>query len=138
MICVKSFISELLTFISFIDIMILEVLILNNRIHILRKTLDLSQKEFAEKIGLKQNAVRYLEKSDSKITEQNIKAICYQFSVNEQWLRTGIGEMFAENEKKQKEFFDIFDELCPELQEYLIKTAKDLLDVQEKLEYKNN
>lgn len=37
--------------------------------------------------------------------------------------------MFLEN-KKQKEFFGIFDELFPALQEYLIKTAKELLDTQ--------
>lgn len=41
--------------------------------------------------------------------------------------------MFLENEKKQREFFDIFDELSPALQDYLIKTAKELLDTQEKL-----
>ena len=33
----------------------------------------------------------------------------------------------------QKEFFDIFDELSPALQDYLIKTARELLDTQEKL-----
>ena len=55
-------------------------------------------------------------------------------SVNESWLRTGAGKMFIENEKKQKEFFDIFDELSPILQDYLIKTAKDLLDAQSKMQ----
>ena len=74
-----------------------------------------------------------MEKSGSTVTEQNIKTICGQFSVNEAWLRTGSGEMFLENEKKQKEFFEIFDELSPTLQDYLIKTARELLDTQEKL-----
>lgn len=107
---------------------------MNNRIRELRKALNLSQKEFAEKIGLKQNAVSYMEKCGSTVTEQNIKSICSQFSVNESWLRTGSGNMFLENEKKQKEFFDIFDELSPVLQDYLIKTAKDLLDTQSKMQ----
>ncbi len=106
---------------------------MNARIRELRKTLNLSQKNFAEKIGLKQNAISYMEKSGATVTEQNIKTICSQFSVNENWLRTGSGEMFLKNEKKQKEFFEIFDELSPVLQEYLIKTAKELLDTQEKL-----
>lgn len=107
---------------------------MNQRIRQLRKALDLSQREFAEKIGLKQNAISYMEKSGSTVTEQNIKAICSQFSVNENWLRTGSGKMFLENEKKQKEFFDIFDELSPALQDYLIKTARDLLDTQTKMQ----
>lgn len=106
---------------------------MNGRIRELRKTLELSQKEFAQKIGLKQNAISYMEKSGATVTEQNIRAICSQFSVNESWLRTGIGKMFLENEKKQREFFDIFDQLSPALQDYLIRTAKDLLDTQTKI-----
>lgn len=107
---------------------------MNSRIRELRKTLELSQKEFAEKIGLKQNAISHMEKKGSTVTEQNIKTICSQFSVNEYWLRTGSGKMFLDNEKKLKEFFDIFDHLSPVLQDYLMKTAKDLLDTQEKLQ----
>ena len=103
---------------------------MNKRIRELRKVLNLSQREFANKIGLKQNAISYMEKSGSTVTEQNIKNICSQFSVNENWLRTGFGKMFLENEKKPKEFFDIFDELYPILQYYLIKTAKDIFDIQ--------
>lgn len=106
---------------------------MNTRIRELRKALNLNQKDFAQKIGLKQNAISYMEKTGSTITEQNIKTICSQFSINENWLRTGSGDMFLENEKKQKEFFEIFDELSPILQEYLIKTAKELLDTQEEL-----
>ncbi len=106
---------------------------MNNRIRELRKSLQLSQKEFAERIGLKQNAISYMEKSGATVTEQNIKAICSEFNVNESWLRTGEGDMLLQAEKRQKEFFDIFDELAPALQEYLIKTAKELLETQDKL-----
>ena len=84
---------------------------MNTRIRELRKHLGLSQKNFAEKIGLKQNAISYMEKEGSTVTEHNIKAICAQFTVNENWLRTGSGEMFLEGEKKQTEFFEIFDNL---------------------------
>lgn len=106
---------------------------MNNRIRELRKTLGLRQREFAERIGLKQNAISYMEKNGSTVTEQNIKSICSQFNVNEHWLRTGLGHMFLENEKKQKEFFEIFDALLPDLQDYLIKTARYLLDTQSRL-----
>lgn len=107
---------------------------MNNRIRELRKALNLSQKVFAEKIGLKQNAISYMEKKGSTVTEQNIKTICSQFNVNENWLRTGNGKMILENNRKQKEFFDIFDELSPILQDYLIETAKNLLDTQAKIQ----
>ncbi|MCM1027450.1 MAG: helix-turn-helix transcriptional regulator [Roseburia sp.] len=106
---------------------------MNTRIRKLRKALNLTQKDFGQKIGLKQNAISYMEKSGATVTEQNIKTICSQFNASENWLRTGSGEMFLENEKKQKEFFDIFDELSPTLQDYLIKTARELLEAQKKL-----
>lgn len=106
---------------------------MNKRIREIRKNLHLSQKIFAEKIGLKQNAISYMEKDGATVTEQNIKAICSQFNVNEEWLRNGSGKMFFEDEKKQKEFFEIFNDLSPILQDYLIKTAKDLLDTQSKI-----
>lgn len=113
---------------------------MNQRIRSLRKALNLSQRAFGEKIGLKQNAISYMEKPGSTVTEQNIKAICAQFCVREEWLRTGLGEMFLNNEKKQKEFFDIFVELSPPLQDYLINAAKNLLKTQSKMRndfYKN-
>jgi transcriptional regulator with XRE-family HTH domain len=106
---------------------------INNRIRRLRKELKLSQCEFGKKIGLKQNAISYMENPNTTVTEQNIKAICSVFCVNETWLRDGIGEAFLETDKKQAEFFEIFDKLSPALQDYLIKTAKDLLDTQHKL-----
>lgn len=79
-----------------------------------------------------------MEKHGATVTEQNIMAICAQFCVNEDWLRTGSGKMFIENEKKQKEFFDVFDELSPSLQDYLIKTAKDLLNAQSEMQQNCN
>lgn len=111
---------------------------MNQRIHTLRKTLKLSQKNFGEKIGLKQNAISYMEKPNATITEQNIRCICSIFNVNENWLRNGQGNMFIENKKKQQEFFDIFDELSPILQDYLIQTAKNLLETQSKIESDKN
>lgn len=111
---------------------------MNSRIRELRKTLKLNQREFAEKIGLKQNAISYMEKSGGTVTEQNIKTICSQFNVNENWLRAGNGKMFIENEKKQKELFNIFNKLSPELQDYLIKIAKELLETQRKMQTSSN
>lgn len=107
---------------------------MNKRIKELRKALKLSQKGFAAKIGLKQNTVSYLETPGSKITEKNIKIICSQFSVNEHWLRTGEGEMFLENRKKQQDLLEIFNKLCPPLQDYLIKVANELLIAQNEMQ----
>lgn len=107
---------------------------MNLRIRALRKALDLNQKDFAARIGLKQNTISNMEKQGGTITEHNIKSICAQLNVSEKWLRTGEGEMFMESEKKEKEFFEIFNELSPVLQDYLIATAKELLNTQSKMD----
>ena len=68
---------------------------MNERIKKLRKKLGLNQTEFGKRIGLTQTAISYLEKNEDGCPEQNIKMICHEFGVSEQWLRTGEGEMFA-------------------------------------------
>lgn len=66
---------------------------MNERIRKLRKTLDLTQTIFAERIGLKQNSIALIESGKRNISDQAILSICREFNVNEEWLRFGIGEM---------------------------------------------
>ena len=65
---------------------------MKDRIKLIRSTLNLTQQEFATRIGLKQNSVAAIE-SGRPTSEQTIFAICREFNVNESWLRTGEGEM---------------------------------------------
>ena len=65
---------------------------LNGRIRQLRGFLGLTQTEFGERIGLKQNTVALIE-SGRNTSDQSILAICNAFGVNEKWLREGKGEM---------------------------------------------
>ena len=69
---------------------------MNERIKELRKELGLSQEAFAGRIGLKGSAVSLIESGRRNITDQVVLAICREFSVNEDWLRTGNGSMFME------------------------------------------
>ena len=72
---------------------------MNKRIKTIRKTLGYNQKKFAEILGIAQTSVSYLEKDGATVTEQNIRSICSQFHVNEQWLRHGEGEMFIKDNR---------------------------------------
>ncbi len=67
---------------------------MNERIRKLRRTLDLTQAVFAEKIGMKQNSIALVEGGKRNISDYAIRVICREFDVNEEWLRTGNGEMF--------------------------------------------
>lgn len=68
---------------------------INNRIEVLRKHLGLTLEAFGEKIGITRAAVSNIEKGRSNPSEQVIMSICREFDVNEQWLRTGEGEMLV-------------------------------------------
>ena len=67
---------------------------MNQRIKQLRRILDLTQQDFAERIGMKQNSIALIESGKRNISNQAVLSICREFNVNETWLRTGEGEMF--------------------------------------------
>ncbi len=72
---------------------------MNNRLKKLRKNhLHLTQSEFGKKIGLTDVAISRYEKGERNITRQVLISICREFNVNEEWLRTGQGEMFNYSE----------------------------------------
>lgn len=65
-----------------------------DRIKKLRRELDLTQKEFGERIGIKGNTVAQYELGRSNPIDAVLSLICREFNVREEWLRTGEGEMF--------------------------------------------
>ena len=75
---------------------------MNERLKKLRKTLDLTQHKFADRLGVKSNTVGQWECGINAITDQVVFSICREFDVNEEWLRTGEGEMFEQMTEQQK------------------------------------
>lgn len=67
---------------------------MNERLKKLRKMLDLTQQEFADKIGSKRNTIAKYETEANTPSTAVISLICREFNVNEEWLLTGKGEMF--------------------------------------------
>ena len=72
---------------------------INERIKHVRKSLDLNQGEFGERIKLKQGAISKMEQDGSTVTDQNIRMICDTFGIAERWLRTGEGEMRVDDRR---------------------------------------
>lgn len=68
---------------------------LGERIRKVRRNLDLTQQDFGKRIGIKSNSVSLIESGSRNASDQVILAICREFKVNEEWLRTGDGEIFA-------------------------------------------
>lgn len=67
---------------------------MNDRIRKLRRTLDLTQDKFGARISVKGNTVAQWESGRNEPPDTAISFICKEFNVNEEWLRTGSGDMF--------------------------------------------
>ena len=87
---------------------------MNNRIKFLRKSLNLTHQEFADKLIIKRGAVSNYESGRNQPIDAVISLICREFNVNENWLRSGEGEMFLPVEDEVGEVVSkLVDELNP-------------------------
>lgn len=128
---------------------------LHERLKILRKKLDLTQQEFAERIGSKRNTVAKYETEANTPSTAVVSLICREFNVNEDWLRNGNGDMFLpvdrnadiakltkqllneETNSFKNRFVSILANLTVEEWEFLEKKAKELFWVDEQKENEN-
>lgn len=67
---------------------------MHTRLKEIRKALNLTQQEFADRLKIKRNTVATYETGKSNPSDAAVSLICREFNVNEEWLRTGSGEMF--------------------------------------------
>lgn len=85
-----------------------------SRIKKLRKALDLTQQEFAGRLGIKRNTVANYETGRNDPIDAVISLICREFNVNEHWLRTGEGDMFVQLSRDEEIATFIGDALSDE------------------------
>lgn len=120
---------------------------MNERIKELRKSLGLTQLEFGEQVGVKANTIGNYEIGLRTPSDAVIRAICREFNVNENWLRTGEGEMFNPQDEKLAAFIgslvaddsepfkrrmvELLADLTPEEWKLLVKMAERLTKKEE-------
>lgn len=113
---------------------------MRERLKELRKVLNLNQSEFAKEIHMAQTSYSQIETGTHSIKSSHIALICQAFNVNEEWLRTGNGPMFLQQEEKvnqlvaQFSFPEIvakmlraFDQLSPDQQAAVLGYARSFL-----------
>ncbi len=92
---------------------------MNGRIkHLRKEVLDMTQDDFSSKLGLSRNFIAQLETGAKVPSERTIKDICREYNVNENWLRTGEGEIFIELSRKDKIILWAAEALSGESEEY--------------------
>lgn len=76
---------------------------MNQRIKHLRKdVLKISQKDFAERLGLSENFVWMVEKGSRIPSDRTISDICRIFDVQEDWLHYGLEPMRAAKSREEE------------------------------------
>ena len=75
---------------------------MNERITEVRKRAGLTQEKFAERLNLTRNFVWMIEKGERIPSDRTISDICREFGINEEWLRTGQGDMLVHFDKQKK------------------------------------
>ncbi|MCI7170031.1 helix-turn-helix domain-containing protein [bacterium] len=123
---------------------------MNDRLKKLRKALDLTQQEFADRIGVKRNSLANYETGRNTPIDAIIVSICREFNVNEEWLRTGAGDMFLpvdrnadiakltkmlldeESDSFKNRFISMLANLTTEEWEFLERKAMELAGIDDK------
>ncbi len=120
------------------------------RVNEVRKKSQLTMDQFGERLGVTKTAISYVVNGKRNLTEQMLKSICREFSVDEEWLRTGDGDMpqkLSEEEEvaslvsnlledgRDNPFFGIileivqtYNELSPTSQKVLQEASKKLVE----------
>lgn len=67
---------------------------IGERVAELRRDAKKNQKEFAKSLLTSQSHISGIERGEKNLTEKMIRFICVEYSVNEDWLRSGIGNKY--------------------------------------------
>ena len=80
--------------------------LIGKRVSVLRKTLKLTQTEFAKALSIGQQALSMIENGQRDLSEKNIKLICFSYKVSYDWLGNGIGDMFQSDDSDAQAIVD--------------------------------
>lgn len=88
---------------------------IGQRIKKLLKEKGISQAELARRIGVSRAAVSEWVRGKSEPSESTLKLIAKEFGVNENWLKTGEGEIWSKDRSLEKEIENLPEEKIEEL-----------------------
>lgn len=115
---------------------------MKDRIREVREHFGLSMEKFGSRIGIGKASISLLESGKNNPSVQTITLICREFGVNEQWLRTGEGEMFEQTRasvldrlsteydlsREQRSVIEAFLDLGPQERDVILKYVHNVFD----------
>lgn len=115
---------------------------MKDRIREVREHFGFSMEKFGSRIGIGKASISLLESGKNNPSVQTITLICREFGVNEQWLRTGEGEMFEQTRasvldrlsteydlsREQRSVIEAFLDLDPQERDVILKYVHNVFD----------
>jgi transcriptional regulator with XRE-family HTH domain len=107
---------------------------INDRILEIRRAKGLTQGEFAERINVSRSMIGSIEEKRRPVKDRTISLISLTFGANENWIRTGEGQMFEtlKNERLDR-ITNTFKKLDENTQDYILKQLDILLEYRKKI-----
>lgn len=106
---------------------------LKDRIIKIRKEANLTQDEFAQKVGLTRNYVSMVENGNRTFADRTISDICRIFSVNKDWVLTGEGDPYMPPIDERTGYIsELLENKDDEFCEMVIQIVKTYSDLDEK------
>jgi transcriptional regulator with XRE-family HTH domain len=91
----------------------------------------MTQTDFSKAIYVSNGYTAEIENGHRIANDRIIHLISLTFGVNEQWLKTGKGEMFLTSPvEREKRILNLFDQLNPRFQEYALTVIDQLIKLQ--------
>ena len=100
---------------------------MNSRLRIIRKELDMTQEKFAQSLGISRANLTNIELGKIQLTNRLIKTVCSVYKVDEEWIRTGNGEMFTQHDYNLKL---LLDKAFAENDDFKKKLIKNILSLE--------
>lgn len=102
---------------------------IGERVKKIRTDNNLTLEKFGSRLGVSKVAISKIEHNENALSEQMCRSICREFSVNEQWLRTGEGKMMEARPiaDELKEKIDMY--LPDEDEEFRLRLTRMILNI---------
>ncbi|MBO5159591.1 MAG: helix-turn-helix transcriptional regulator [Lachnospiraceae bacterium] len=99
------------------------------RVREIRKSLNLTLEKFGEKLGVGKTAISNIEVGNRNLTDQMLRSICREYSVSEEWLKNGTGEMFVSLTRREKIASFLGELMKEEDESYRVRFVEALADL---------
>lgn len=107
---------------------------IKDRVKLIRTSKHLSQDEFGKIINLSRSAIAGYETGVREVTDRSINDICREFKINEEWLRTGNGEMEIKM-TSDEEFAFLVGSFVAESDDFKKRVIKAMLEIEDKADW---